>query len=329
MSRLRKACVSGLLLVSALIMTACASSGLAPRPGGSPSPFASIFQTDLSARQPGGPGAGAGQGGSAGSGGRAEAIYLGSGAGHGGSNQSVSTYEPGDPVGPGEASAPGGGSAPGDFSLNFENADLKEVVQSILGNALKVNYSVDPTVSGSVTISSARPVAQDDLLPILEMVLQMNGAALMRDGELYRIVPEASAVSQWGDVGDARPGYGISILPLRYVSAQTLISLIDGFGTRPGSVRAETARNLLIVLGNSADREAAIAGMYAVPQGPLFDAYGVTLLYVGPYERDGAGRACPIAGPYPATGDPSFPGAGWEEVFASGEARVFRRAGEE
>ncbi len=258
MSRLRRACVSGLLLVSALIMTACASSGLAPRPGGSPSPFASIFQTDLSARQPGGPGAGAGQGGSAGSGGRAEAIYLGSGAGHGGSNQSVSTYEPGDPVGPGEASAPGGGSAPGDFSLNFENADLKEVVQSILGNALKVNYSVDPTVSGSVTISSARPVAQDDLLPILEMVLQMNGAALMRDGELYRIVPEASAVSQWGDVGDARPGYGISILPLRYVSAQTLISLIDGFGTRPGSVRAETARNLLIVLGNSADREAAI-----------------------------------------------------------------------
>ncbi|MBA3414385.1 MAG: hypothetical protein H0U10_04065, partial [Chloroflexia bacterium] len=76
-----------------------------------------------------------------------------------------------------------------------------------------------------------------------------------------------------------------------------------------------------------ADREAAIAGMYAEPQGPLFDAYGVTLLYVGPYERDGAGRACPIAGPYPATGDPSFPGAGWEEVFASGEARVFRRAG--
>jgi general secretion pathway protein D len=37
-----------------------------------------------------------------------------------------------------------------------------------------------------------------------------------------------------------------------------LISLIDGFGVRPGSVRAESARNLLIVLGNSADRKAAI-----------------------------------------------------------------------
>lgn len=252
MSPLRRACVSGLLLVSALVITGCASSGLAPRSGSSQSPFASIFKSDLSARQPGNPGTKAGQGGSPGSGGSAEAIYLGSGSGNAGSNQSVSSYEPGDP------STSGGGSATGDFSLNFENADLKEVVQSILGNALKVNYSVDPTVSGSVTISSARPVKQDDLLPILEMVLQMNGAALMRDGELYRIVPEASAVSQWGDIGDARPGYGISILPLRYVSAQTLISLVDGFGTRPGSVRAEAARNLLIVLGNSADREAAI-----------------------------------------------------------------------
>jgi len=37
-----------------------------------------------------------------------------------------------------------------------------------------------------------------------------------------------------------------------------LISLIDGFGARPGSVHAERARNLLVVLGNSADRKAAI-----------------------------------------------------------------------
>ena len=74
-----------------------------------------------------------------------------------------------------------------------------------------------------------------------------------------------------------------------------------------------------------ADREAAIEGMYAEPGGPEFAAYGVTLLYVGPYERDGAGRDCRIAGPYPTTGDAAFPGEGWEEVFAQGEARVFRR----
>jgi general secretion pathway protein D len=221
-----------------LSLTGCQSGGSAP--GGGPSPFGSIFSTDLSARSRPAPAGTAGtQQTEAGASG-GEMVFLGSGGSRDGAGQTTSSY------------------APGEISLNFQNADLKEVVQAVLGNALKVNYTIDPTVSGTVTISSARPVGQDDLLPILEMVLQMNGAALMRDGELYRVVPEGSAVAQWGDVGDARAGYGISILPLRFVSAQTLISLIDGFGTRPGSVRAEAARNLLIVLGNSADREAAI-----------------------------------------------------------------------
>ena len=236
MSPLRRDCVLGLLLVLALSLTGCQSGGL-PQ-GGGPSPFASIFSTDLSPRAKA-PAAATGAQPSGATTRGGEMVFLGA-AGGDRANATVSSY------------------APGDVTLNFQNADIKEVVQSILGNALKVNYTIDPTVSGTVTISSARPVAHDDLIPILEVVLQTNGAALMRDGELYRVVPEGSAVAQWGDVGDARAGYGISILPLRYVSAQTLISLIDGFGTRPGSVRAEAARNLLIVLGNSADREAAI-----------------------------------------------------------------------
>jgi general secretion pathway protein D len=219
-------------------LAACASSG-DPQSGGNI--FGSIFSADLSAKQPreGGETAFASAGGSA-SGAREGVVYLGSGQPGGGSGESVSSFEPGE------------------FTLNFQNADLREVVQAILGNSLQVNYTIDPSVAGTVTISSARPVTKDDLLPILEMVLQMNGAALVKDDKVYRVVAETSAVAGWGDVGDAKPGYGISILPLKFVSAQTLISLIDGFGTRPGAVRAEAARNLLIVLGNSADRRAAI-----------------------------------------------------------------------
>ena len=142
--------------------------------------------------------------------------------------------------------------------MNFENADIREVVQSILGNTLGENYVIDPNVAGSVTVSSARKLTRDELVPALEVILQMNGAALVRDKGHYRVTLEASAVAGTADVGEGQPGYGISILPLRHVSAQTLISLIDGFGARPGSVRAERARNLLVVLGNSADRKAAI-----------------------------------------------------------------------
>lgn len=230
----------GCLIVTfmlAVLVTACASDGNAP--GGS-SIFGSVFGADLDARQTRELGdaddAGIQQAARPG-----EIMYLGSGtSGGSGSNQTTSSHEPGN------------------VTLNFQNADIREVVQSILGDALKLNYSIDPQVVGTVTISSARPLARDDLLIMLESVLRMNGAALVREGEGYRVVEQTFAVAGYADIGDARPGFGISILPLRYVSAQTVISLIDGFAAPAGTVRAESARNLLIVLGGSAERKAAI-----------------------------------------------------------------------
>lgn len=242
MSRLRRDRLVLPALLLALCLAGCASGG-----GTSSSPFGnsmfkSVFGADLSARQPHGgqqAAAAAPSAGSSRAGG--DIVYLGTPAtGQGRAGQTVSSHDPGE------------------FNLNFQNADIREVVQAVLGNSLHETYTIDPNVSGTVTMSSARPLSKDDLLPILENVLQMNGAALVRDGKSYRVVAADSAVASRGDVGEARAGYGITILPLKYVSAQSLTTLIDGFGTRPGSVRVETARNLLVVVGNGPDREAAV-----------------------------------------------------------------------
>ena len=48
------------------------------------------------------------------------------------------------------------------------------------------------------------------------------------------------------------------MIPLQFVSAQTLIKLLDNYAAKPGTVRAEPSRNLIIIQGNSADRRAAI-----------------------------------------------------------------------
>ncbi len=240
MSALRRSWRFLVCCTLSLQLAACASSG-GDKPGAHSSIFGSIFGADLSARQPkDGTSRGAVALAENGASGKEGITYVGPGQQSTRSGESVSSFEPGE------------------FSLNFQNADLREVVQAILGNSLQVNYTIDPSVAGTVTISSAKPVTKDDLVPILETVLQMNGAALVKDEKVYRVVAETSAVAGRADVGDASAGYGISILPLRFISAQTLISLIDGFGTRPGAVRAEAARNLLLVLGNSADRQAAI-----------------------------------------------------------------------
>jgi general secretion pathway protein D len=236
MSPVRRGVSSVAILVAGALLAASCTTG-AGGPGFGT--FGSIFDEDLAARQPVEPSNAAP--GDVAVLGEGEAVYHGAGGQiEDETNATVSSFEPGE------------------FNLNFQNADIREVVQSVIGNALGENYTIDPNVAGSVTISSARPIARDDLIPALEVILQMSGAALVKNGNLYRVTMEATATGGGADLGEATPGYGLTILPLRYISAQTLISLIEGFGTRPGSIRAEAARNLLVILGNSADRKAAV-----------------------------------------------------------------------
>ena len=50
-------------------------------------------------------------------------------------------------------------------SLNFTGADLVEVIP-LLAQYLKLNYTIDPGVRGTVTLYSAQPLRQEDLLPV-------------------------------------------------------------------------------------------------------------------------------------------------------------------
>src|SRR5581483_5974309 len=54
------------------------------------------------------------------------------------------------------------------------------------------------------------------------------------------------------------PGYGVSVVPLQYVSAQTILKLMDSFATKPGSVRADPTRNILLIQGTGAERRTAV-----------------------------------------------------------------------
>lgn len=149
-------------------------------------------------------------------------------------------------------------SSDGEVNLNFQGAEVSEVVQAILGDALGVGYTLDSEISGEVTLSTARPVRRDDLLAILESVLISNNLALVKAGEIYRITSDASTAALAVDRGQADAGHGLSVIPLKYVSAQTLTRLIDGFAIRPGSVRVEKTRNLLIIAGNGQARQTAV-----------------------------------------------------------------------
>lgn len=142
-------------------------------------------------------------------------------------------------------------AGPGEVTLNFEGADIRDVVKVVF-ETLKENYTVDPQVQGEVTVQTSRPLAKEALLPTLETMLRMSNAVLVRDGGIYRIIPAAGAVQKGSLVprlGGGKVGYGVRIVPLRYVSAAEMQAIIAPFLPEGGILRADNARNLLILAG--------------------------------------------------------------------------------
>ena len=93
----------------------------------------------------------------------------------------VKGMEPGGKLPAGPAAQPAGGGV----ILNFEAADLREVVRNILGDILNENYTIDPAVGGSVTIRTSTGIPRDALTATLETLLRANGATMVKNGGLY------------------------------------------------------------------------------------------------------------------------------------------------
>ena len=164
-------------------------------------------------------------------------------------------------VAPGSAGDREAGSSSEGFDLNFENAPVTTVAKVILGDILGAGYSIDPRVQGTVTLASGRPIPKADALFVLENALRMSNVALVRDrNNSYRLVPATEAVGSGAvdRAGSAEPGYGITAVPLRYASAQNVFKLLDAFGIKPNSVRADLGRNMLLIQGSGAERRSAI-----------------------------------------------------------------------
>lgn len=152
-------------------------------------------------------------------------------------------------------------AAGGGFDLNFESAPVATVAKVVLGDILQTGYTIDPRVQGTVSLVSVRPVPKSDILFVLENALRISGVVLVRDTAGYRLTPVGDAIGA-GHVDAAttnpEPGYGVSVVPLQFVSAQTLLKLLDSFATKPGVVRADTTRNLLLIQGTGPERRTAV-----------------------------------------------------------------------
>jgi len=145
-------------------------------------------------------------------------------------------------------------------TLNFVNADIREVVATILGNILKLNYVIDPAVKGTITMQTGRPVPKSALIPTLEQFLAVNGAALIKANGTFKVVPFENAAKgiappQVAPAQSSDGSFGIYIFPLKFASATTLMKVLEPFVPKGRELRIDSTRNVLIFPGTSAEAQ--------------------------------------------------------------------------
>ncbi len=163
----------------------------------------------------------------------------------------VKGQQPGGGLPPAPAVQPSGNNV----VLNFEGADLREVVRSILGDTLGEAYTIDQAVGGTVTLRTTTGIPREALPATLEMLLRMNGAAMVKEGNIYKIVPQAASVRgnvtpQLGNSQRALPpGFSVQIVPLRYIGVREMMRILEPFAKDATAVRPDELRNMLILSG--------------------------------------------------------------------------------
>ena len=147
----------------------------------------------------------------------------------------------------------------GGVTLNFQHTPIADAAQAILGDILGANYVIDPMVQGTATLHTTRPVPHDDLIPTLEMLLRANDAAVVLQHGVYHVLPREKAAGaaltpQLGDLDAAMPeGYTIRVVPVQYVSVREMAEILEPFAPAGSIMRADTARNLLLLAGNTTE----------------------------------------------------------------------------
>lgn len=146
-------------------------------------------------------------------------------------------------------------------SFNFEEAPIAQVVRTILGDILKADYVLYPPMSGSVTLATRAPVIPDNAAFLLESALQANGLAMVRDarGTYHVGRPDAlkgvgGAVRQTGN-GPLPPGYGAIVVPLQYIGAAEMATILRPMMQSESLVRVDSLRNLLVLAGTRTQAE--------------------------------------------------------------------------
>jgi general secretion pathway protein D len=135
---------------------------------------------------------------------------------------------------------------------------LTEMI-GIIAKMLKINYILDPSVKGAVSIYTYGEVKDVDLMPLLQTILRVNGATMVKVGDLYHIIPIKSISNLPVEpVINADPKtlpdderMVMNMIFLKYATAAEMDKLLKPFYGEGATSSTYDPANLLIIQDNS------------------------------------------------------------------------------
>lgn len=141
------------------------------------------------------------------------------------------------------------------YTLNLVDASVTEGAKAVLGDIFKTSFTVDPKIEGRITIQTTRPVDSAGIAELFEASLRTVGAAIVQNGNIYRVVTadQAAMGARLGgsDSGGQQIGNSVKVVPMRYIAATEMKRILEPIVSFGGVVRVDTSRNALLISGTA------------------------------------------------------------------------------
>ncbi len=126
----------------------------------------------------------------------------------------------------------------------------------LLAQKLKINYILDPRVKGGVILNTYGETKDIDTRSLLETILRINGFGMVKQGELYRIVP-LTDISHLPIPPETKTDPNsipeddqtmLNLVFLKYVTADELAKVLEPFEGENAKIYVYAPANLLLML---------------------------------------------------------------------------------
>jgi general secretion pathway protein D len=165
--------------------------------------------------------------------------------------------------------------------FNYEQADLRLVLEE-LAAALDVSIVIDPTIDSKVSIrtSSARPLSQEDIWPLIRLLTRDAGVVLNRVGNVYNARKINSAlpveIATPDTLGQGTAARILQITPLTFISTEAAVQVIEPLLAPDGEVRTLVGNGTLAISASESQLQRINELLFLVDADP-FQNQGIHL----------------------------------------------------